>query len=82
MANAAGRRVKDYLGLTPRDGVPFTWPFAFRFGLGYGIVVGAVMGFTTPGRGFSWEAFFSAIAFGVVLYAPLIRWISHRNSKL
>lgn len=83
MAKAGGRRVTDYLGITrPRDALPYTWPFAFGRGLGFGIVLGLAIGFTTPVGVFSWEAFFSGIAVGVALYAPLIRWASHRNSKL
>ncbi len=83
VARAGRRRVSDYLGLTrPRDRAPYTWPFAFGSGLGFGIASGVALGFTTSGRAFSWEAFFAAVAVGVALYAPLIHWASHRNSKL
>jgi len=46
--------------------------------------MGAVLGLKNLGvsSGFSWEAFFISVVFGVVAYAPLAHWISHRNSKL
>ena len=75
----------DSLGLTrPRDGKPLTWPFAFCNGLWFGVFMGAVLGLKNLGvsSGFSWEAFFISVVFGVVAYAPLAHWISHRNSKL
>jgi hypothetical protein len=82
VAKAGGRRITDYLGLTrPRDAAPYTWRFAFGSGLGFGIVIGVAIGLTTPGRGFSWEALFISIAAGVVLYAPLSRWVSHTESQ-
>lgn len=37
--------------------------------------------FTTPDRVSSWHASYTVVAVGVVLYAPLIQWTSHRNRE-
>lgn len=81
MSRGDWRRTTDKLRITrPRDAKPYTWPAALGIGVMWGVIMGIAVGFSGPGREFSFVRLSIVVVIGLVLYGPAVDWGSHRRT--